>query len=131
MAIGFRDIEVFRADAQDLPDDLYRLYQCSVAADAGQILRVAKLKDCIIGCYAMRGPREKSTDFELQMVTVQTSFRKQMVGRWLVGHAIGVAESKGGRVLKVPFDERPAFFLALGFIADSPSAGWRFEMIQE
>jgi GNAT superfamily N-acetyltransferase len=65
------------------------------------------------------------------MVMVQQQYRQQKVGRWLIGHAIGVAESKGGRGLTVPYDAHQNFFKVLGFNPDSASGGWRFQMIQE
>ncbi|MDB0050368.1 GNAT family N-acetyltransferase [Pseudomonadales bacterium] len=135
MALGFRDIEVFSADPKDLPADLSAIYAQTVAAGTAEILRVAKLNEVIIACYAMHGPLieegERGTDYVLQMVAVQEQYRHQNVGRWLMGHAIGVAESKGGRGLQVPHTTHQDFFLTLGFTADATIGGFRFQMIQE
>ena len=135
MALGFRDIEVFSADPKDLPADLSIIYAQTVAAGTAEILRVAKLNEGIIACYAMHGPLleegESNTDYVLQMVAVQEQYRHQNVGRWLMGHAIGVAESKGGRGLQVPHTAHQDFFLTLGFKADATIGGFRFQMIQE
>ena len=135
MALGFRDIEVFSADPKDLPADLSAIYAQTVAAGTAEILRVAKLNEGIIACYAMHGPLleegESNTDYVLQMVAVQEQYRHQNVGRWLMGHAIGVAESKGGRGLQVPHTAQQDFFLTLGFKADETIGGFRFQMIQE
>lgn len=144
MALGLRDIEVFSADPKDLPADLIAIYAQSVVAGTVQILRVAKLNEVIIACYAMHGPltdrdaRNESgknavgdTDYVLQMVAVQEQYRHQNVGRWLIGHAIGVAESKGGRGLQMPHAAHQDFFLTLGFKASVASGGFRFQMIQE
>jgi len=135
MALGFREIEVFSADPKDLPADLSAIYAQTVAAGTAQILRVAKLNEVIIACYAMHGPLleegESNTDYVLQMVAVQEQYRHQNVGRWLMGHAIGVAESKGGRGLQVPHTAQQDFFLTLGFKADETIGGFRFQMIQE
>ena len=135
MALGFRDIEVFSADPKDLPADLSIIYAQTVAAGTAEILRVAKLNEVIIACYAMHGPLleegESNTDYVLQMVAVQEQYRHQNVGRWLMGHAIGVAESKGGRGLQVPHTAHQDFFLTLGFKADATIGGFRFQMIQE
>ena len=135
MALGFRDIEVFSADPKDLPADLSAIYAQTVAAGTAEILRVAKLNEVIIACYAMHGPLleegESNTDYVLQMVAVQEQYRHQNVGRWLMGHAIGVAESKGGRGLQVPHTAHQDFFLTLGFKADATIGGFRFQMIQE
>ena len=127
MALGFRDIEVFSADPKDLPADLSAIYAQTVAAGTAKILRVAKLNEVIIACYAMYGPLleegESNTDYVLQMVAVQEQYRHQNVGRWLMGHAIGVAESKGGRGLQVPHTAQQDFFLTLGFKADETIGG--------
>lgn len=135
MALGFRDIEVFSADPKDLPADFSAIYEQTVAAGTAEILRVAKLNEVIIACYAMHGPLieegERGTDYVLQMVAVQEQYRHQNVGRWLMGHAIGVAESKGGRGLQVPHTAHQDFFLTLGFTADATIGGFRFQMIQE
>ena len=135
MALGFRDIQVFSADPKDLPADLSAIYAQTVAAGTAEILRVAKLNEVIIACYAMHGPLleegESNTDYVLQMVAVQEQYRHQNVGRWLMGHAIGVAESKGGRGLQVPHTAHQDFFLTLGFKADATIGGFRFQMIQE
>jgi N-acetylglutamate synthase-like GNAT family acetyltransferase len=135
MALGFREIEVFSADPKDLPADLSAIYAQTDAAGTAQILRVAKLNEVIIACYAMHGPLleegESDTDYVLQMVAVQEQYRHQNVGRWLMGHAIGVAESKGGRGLQVPHTAQQDFFLTLGFKADETIGGFRFQMIQE
>ena len=135
MALGFREIEVFSADPKDLPADLSAIYAQTVAAGTAEILRVAKLNEVIIACYAMHGPLleegESDTDYLLQMVAVQEQYRHQNVGRWLMGHAIGVAESKGGRGLQVPHTAQQDFFLTLGFKADETIGGFRFQMIQE
>ena len=135
MALGFRDIEVFSADPKDLPADFSAIYAQTVAAGTAEILRVAKLNEVIIACYAMHGPLleegESNTDYVLQMVAVQEQYRHQNVGRWLMGHAIGVAESKGGRGLQVPHTAHQDFFLTLGFKADATIGGFRFQMIQE
>ncbi|MDA7785032.1 GNAT family N-acetyltransferase [Pseudomonadales bacterium] len=135
MALGFRDIEVFSADPKDLPADLSAIYAQTVAAGTAEILRVAKLNEVIIACYAMHGPLieegESDTDYVLQMVAVQEQYRHQNVGRWLMGHAIGVAESKGGRGLQVPHTAHQDFFLTLGFTADATIGGFRFQMIRE
>ena len=135
MALGFRDIEVFSADPKDLPADLSAIYAQTVAAGTAEILRVAKLNEVIIACYAMHAPLieegERDTDYVLQMVAVQEQYRHQNVGRWLMGHAIGVAESKGGRGLQVPHTAHQDFFLTLGFTADATIGGFRFQMIQE
>jgi GNAT superfamily N-acetyltransferase len=83
------------------------------------VLRVAKFQQQVIGCYAMHSPQSPDADgkpvpFELGMVMVLDAYQRNGVGRWLVGHAIGVAESKGGRELRVPLPGPAEFFEGLG-----------------
>ena len=63
------------------------------------------------------------------VVMVLDAYQRQGVGRWLVGHAIGVAESKGGRELLVPLPGPVDFFQGLGF-RQIPS-GFRYVMSPE
>ena len=65
----------------------------------------------------------------LHGLVVDPSWRKQGLGRWLVGHAIGVAESKGGRHLLFPHKQAPRFLSHIGFVEDP--RGQRFDLIQE
>ena len=55
--------------------------------------------------------------------------RRQGLGRWLVGHAIGVAESKGARHVLVASAQGRRFLRQIGFTED-PS-GLRFDLIPE
>ena len=62
-----------------------------------EVLRVAKLGERIIGCYAMNELRRSMTKARKLLLTGNSRAKlpRQWGGRWLVGHAIGVAESKG------------------------------------
>ena len=97
------------------------------------MLRVAKLGECIIGCYAMLEPTliddQVARTFVLAMVMVEPNYQGNGVGRWLVGHAIGVAETKGGRHLAAQLAGPAAFFTGLGF--QSTAGGFQFDMHPE
>ena len=131
MAIGLRDFEVFRGDPTALPGSMAT--RLATIAPVPEVLRVAMLGERIIGCYAMHEP--KSTDnqvartFSLAMVMVEQNCQGNGVGRWLIGHAIGVAESKGGRHLEARLSGPADFFRGLGFhVTDD---GFRFDMYPE
>lgn len=118
MALTHRDYEVFRGDPASLPLAMAEAY--AAIHPQPDVLRVAKLQQQVIGCYAMHSPESpqsdrKSAQFELGMVMVLDAYQRQGVGRWLVGHAIGVAESKGGRELLAPLPGPVDFFQGLGF----------------
>ena len=131
MAIDLRDFEVFRGDPAALPGSMATTL--ATIAPAPEVLRVAKLGERIIGCYAMHEPRiiddQVAQTFVLAMVMVEPNYQGNGVGRWLVGHAIGVAESKGGRHLAAELAGPAAFFTGLGF--QSTAGGFQFDMHPE
>jgi predicted N-acetyltransferase YhbS len=131
MALGLRDYEVFRGDPAALPKDMAATLSSLVRPP--DVLRVAKLGECVIGCYAMHEPRliddQVARTFVLAMVMVEPNYQGIGVGRWLVGHAIGVAETKGGRHLAAELAGPAAFFTGLGF--QSTAGGFQFDMHPE
>ena len=111
-----------------------RPMMAAVTTSAPDVLRVAKMHEQVIGCYAMHSPESSHSDgkpglFELGMVMVLDTYQRNGVGRWLIGHAIGVAESKGGRELLVTLPGPADFFQGLGF-RQVPS-GFLYEMRPE
>ena len=75
-------------------------------------VRVAKFDDRVVGAYRLA--KVGADRFEIAALAVYPDFRGVGIGRWLLGHAIGIAESRGGRVIDATGPER--FFLAAGFI---------------
>lgn len=129
MALNLRQIEIFRPYSDELPISLLTGESLSDASLdqwlTCETLRVAKLGTEVLGAYAM--DRLDAIQFHLHGVIVDRSHRKQGLGRWLVGHAIGVAESKGGRHLQA--GTRAQVYRRLGF-ADRDNT-FIFDMIQE
>ena len=131
MALNLRSVEVFKPYAHELPEAL--LETAGLAEEtidqwlAAETLRVAKIGTDVLGAYAM--VRLDAINFELYGVIVEPRIRKQGLGRWLVGHAIGVAESKGGRHLHTSATSGTRMYKKLGFV----DSGERltFDMIQE
>jgi len=131
MAISLRAFEVFRGDPAALPESMATTL--ATIAPAPEVLRVAKLGERIIGGYAMHEPTtiddQVARTFSLAMVMVEPNYQGNGVGRWLIGHAIGVAESKGGRHLEARLSGPADFFKGLGFHATDD--GFRFDMYPE
>jgi predicted N-acetyltransferase YhbS len=131
--IALRDYEVFRGEVAMLPPNMARVFERQQPQP--EILRVAKLGEQVIGCYAMQEPAAPLRNaaempaFTLTMVMVLPSCQRNGVGRWLVGHAIGVAESKGGRRLEALLAGPENFFVGLGF--ESLANGYCFAMYRE
>jgi ribosomal protein S18 acetylase RimI-like enzyme len=82
-----------------------------------EFTRIAKYTDEVIGVYALS--RLSLTRFELMNIAVRDDYQGKGLGRWLLGHAIGVAESKGARVIEVGTGnsslENLAFYQRSGF----------------
>lgn len=77
MALGLRDYEVFRGDPAALPENMAAVLSSLVRPP--DVLRVAKLGELIIGCYAMHEPTpiddQVARTFSLAMVMVEPSYQ--------------------------------------------------------
>ncbi len=83
--------------------------------------RVAKLEDAVVGAYEIE--RTSATRFRVKALWVDPDHRGNGLGRWLLGHAIGTAESQGAREIEAPAGV--AFYEHYGFPrpgADGPNA---------
>lgn len=111
-----RDLCVFEPFASELPADI-------VGAGNPGAVRVAKLDGVVLGAYRLE--RLRGVRFALRALGVYAPYRGHGVGRWLLGHALGVAESKGGRSV-VAHDAAPAlgrFLVRAGFVAEDGGRG--------
>lgn len=114
------EVRIYRPYADEVPWDL--LAEAGVDDAAAHevldlnFLRVAKHEGRVTGAYGIR-PLE-ATRYELVTLIVAAGYRRRGLGRWLLGHAIGLAETKGGReiVTALPRDQAARRFLtSLGF----------------
>jgi ribosomal protein S18 acetylase RimI-like enzyme len=98
-----RDARVLRPYPEEVPWELLLDADPSrgrvEAYLSDELTRVAKLEDTVIGVYALK--RHDATSFELMNIAVAQSHQGTGLGRRLLGHAIGLAESKGARVIEV------------------------------
>lgn len=98
-----RDARILRPYPEELPWDLLLDADPSRARVEGYLTdtltRIAKRDDDVIGVYALR--QHDATSFELMNISVAEAYRGTGLGRRLLGHAIGLAESKGARVIDV------------------------------
>ena len=73
--------------------------------------RVAKLDDTVVGAYEIE--RVGPLRCRVKALWVDAARRGNGLGRWLLGHAIGTAESQGAREVEAPagvaFYERHGF----------------------
>jgi ribosomal protein S18 acetylase RimI-like enzyme len=98
-----RDVRFYRPYPEELPWDLLldadpsRARVESYLSDT--LTRIAKRDDGVIGVYALK--QVDSTTYELMNIAVAEAYRGTGLGRRLLGHAIGLAESTGARVIDV------------------------------
>ena len=131
MTLKLRDVEVFKPYSNEAPEEL--LWAQGVQETdvqtwlSAEMLRIAKLGDEVLGMYAL--DRGDGTTYLLHGVVVAPARRRHGLGRWMVGHAIGVAESKGARAILFAGAGARRFFTHIGFRA--VAAGQRFDLIPE
>lgn len=110
-----REVRVYRPYRDEIPWELLSGPDDRVPDfPEDSFMRVAKFADEVVGVYVIR-PQGGPLVFRLETLVVTAAFRRRGVGRWLLGHAIGLAESKGGRELAVDAGPARGFFLAAGF----------------
>lgn len=114
-AIGVADVTVYRPFPGEVPCDL-------VGADAPlDDVRIAKVdgqgsKSRVVGAYRL--VQVDAERFAIRALGVYPAYRGAGIGRWLLGHAIGIAESRGARVIDAKGP--PGFLQPMGF---TPRAG--------
>ena len=77
--------------------------------------RIAEYGDAVIGAYELK--RLGPTRFRIVGLKVSENFRGLGIGRWLLRHAVGTAESSGAREIEAPPSE--SFFEHQGFRSDA------------
>ena len=73
--------------------------------------RIAEYGDAEVGAYELK--RLGPTRFRIVGLKVHEDFRGLGIGRWLLRHAVGTAESSGAREIEAPPNE--SFFEHQGF----------------
>lgn len=103
MSFSLRDVKITRAREGEMPWTLLLDADPSKSRVesylSDEFTRIAIYGDEVIGVYAMT--KHAPTRFEVMNIAVRENFQGKGLGRWLLGHAIGVAESKGARVIEV------------------------------
>jgi len=102
-AIAVRNIEFFRPQSADIPWELlargsarYSRDQLEARLDMDYTRVANRIQPpATIGVYSMQRIDEQR--FELISVAVESEVEHQLVGRRLLGHALGLAESKAAR----------------------------------
>ncbi len=117
-----QDVSLYRPYPDEVPWDLLRMADPDEERVHGYLnadyMRVAKYGDEAVGVYVV--VPETPTVYTLRNLSVHPDWRGRGLGRWLLGHAIGIAESKGGREIVVRGAPRGArgLFERLGFLPE-------------
>ncbi|MDE0036660.1 MAG: GNAT family N-acetyltransferase [Gammaproteobacteria bacterium] len=104
--LSYRDVDIYPPYPHEDPRHLVG------PADDGELVRVAKLDDRVVGAYRL--VRTGEVRFAIKALVIDENYRGHGIGRWLLGHAIGIAELKGGRVIDAPLAAK-RFFVESGF----------------
>lgn len=116
-----RDLVIAPPQEGDIP-------ACLVGAGAAVAdVREARLDGRLVGAYRIE--RLGRTHFRVVAVVVAPAARRRGFGTWLLRHAIGLAESRGARVIDAPVADAETFFRASGFVPSD--AGMRLALTPE
>jgi GNAT superfamily N-acetyltransferase len=135
MSRDFRpqDVNLYRPYPDEVPWELLLLAEpdeerLQSYLDA-EYMRVAKFEDEAVGVYVI--VPQSGTVYELKNLSIAPGWQRKGLGRWLLGHAIGIAESKGGREILVRDAPRGVrgLFERFGFQPEGPDL--RLRLIPE
>ena len=126
-----RDFEVYPPFRDELPLDLYGpphlKAECGPAEPPAEFIRIAKNQKKVFGIYEL--DRSDKGVFVIRSLIVDQASRRNGIGRWLLGHAIGVAESKGGHQLLLGSQLSKAFFQKFDFYEEG--TGLKYDLVRD
>ncbi|HEY5645608.1 MAG TPA: GNAT family N-acetyltransferase [Pseudomonadales bacterium] len=112
-----RDVNVYRPYPDEIPWELLEAGGAAAEQADADLMRVAKLDGEAVAVYQLR--ELDPTRYELVALAVAPDYRRRGLGRWLLGHAIGIAESRGAREIWVRRAQLKGLFLRIGFKAEN------------
>jgi len=103
-------VKIVRPRPFEIPWQLLCLTPCT--EDITRLMRIAKSDDEILGGYLLEEPAGESRAWRILRLAVRESARREGLGYYLVGHATGVAESRGATQIHVECQQdQPAWRL--------------------
>lgn len=106
-----RRFPIYRPHWHERPERLLaRAISCDTELDW---IRIAKDETNVIAAYEIE--QNDTWNFSVLSLTVAEHYRTQGLGRWMLLHAVGLIESKGGRIVHVRCRSHENFVTRVGF----------------
>ena len=110
-----RRFPIYRPHWHERPEKLLaRNISCESELDW---IRIAKDESEVIAAYEIE--QNDPWNFSILSLTVSQPYQNQGLGRWMLLHAVGLIESKGGRVVHARCRNQTDFVTRIGFTKDS------------
>ncbi len=87
--------------------------------DIAELMRIVRHDGRVLAGYLLKAPEQDSMTWHILRLAVMPEARGQGLGYWMIGHAVGVAESRGAAEVIIELPERHlarSLFLRYGFV---------------
>ena len=111
-----QEVKIYRPNKNRISTTLLNCIDRSTIEAQKFFIRVADFDDAEVGFYMLYC--QSSNIYVLHALVVKEHLRGRGLGSWLLGHAIGLTESKGGRQLLSYSLESKDFLRSKGFASD-------------
>lgn len=115
-----RDYPVFRPRWDERPEEL--LGQTFESEKELDWVRIAKHDKNVVAAYLIA--RIDEFNFSIAALAVNEHYRGEGLGHWMLLHALGLIESKGGRIVHAKWGSNPPLLERVGFRRDQENGHW-------
>ena len=121
-----RDYPIFRPYPEECPETLLGLIP-DTEFDL-DCIRIMRDEDLIIAAY--RFSEIDRACYRIHSLVVDSAYRRQGIGSWMLAHVLGIVESKGGQFVYTNPQKSRRFFQDRGF-KTTTSGELKFTVIHE
>ncbi|MCY3885189.1 MAG: GNAT family N-acetyltransferase [Gammaproteobacteria bacterium] len=115
-----RDYPVFRPHWDERPEELLgQIFQSEEELDW---VRIAKHEKKVVAAYQIA--RIDQFSFSISSLAVNEHYSGEGIGHWMLLHALGLIESKGGRIVRAKWGCNPPLLERVGFRCDQENSHW-------